>query len=137
MQTFHTPTPPELEIRVPVGKIDVETIDGEESTVTVEGSDKLVDQTAIELVGNRLSVKFRKKLFWGSDFGRTHLDVRVRVPHSTAVLISTASVARWWPPAHQVRIPSATSSSSSSRRTRSQASISRYRSVSGAMQFQR
>jgi Toastrack DUF4097 len=91
VQTFHTPTPPELEIRVPVGRIDIETIDGEESTVSVEGADKLVEQTAIELIGNRLSVKFRKKLFWGADFGRTHLDVRVRVPHSTAVLISTAS----------------------------------------------
>ncbi|HEY2543085.1 MAG TPA: DUF4097 family beta strand repeat-containing protein [Gaiellaceae bacterium] len=98
VHTFHTPEPVELEVKVPAGDIDVETVDGDESTVVVEGSDKLVEQTSVELVGNRLVVELRSKGAFGISisigdfsFGGTRLRIRVRVPHASRAALSTAA----------------------------------------------
>jgi hypothetical protein len=50
-QRFTTPKPVRLEVKIPVGDLDVTTIDGDESTVTLQGSEKLVSATTAELVG--------------------------------------------------------------------------------------
>jgi DUF4097 and DUF4098 domain-containing protein YvlB len=97
--TFHTPEPLDLEISIPSGAIEVETVDGDESTVIVEGSDKLVDQTRVELVGNRLVVEldggkspFGITIAIGEfTIGRSPLRVRARVPHASRAELSTAS----------------------------------------------
>ena len=98
VHTFHTPAPVELEVKVPIGEIEVETVDGEESTVVVEGSEKLVEQTNVELVGNRLVVEMRNKGAFGItisigdfSFGGSQISVRVRVPHGSRTEISTAA----------------------------------------------
>jgi hypothetical protein len=96
---FHTPDPVEIEIKVPVGDVDVETIDGDESVITVEGSEKMLEQTVVEQQGRRIVVELRgKKAFgvtimigdisWGSG-GR--LRVRARVPHGSQALFATAA----------------------------------------------
>ena len=38
---FHTPEPVELEIKVPIGDIDIETVDGDESFISLDGDEKL------------------------------------------------------------------------------------------------
>lgn len=98
VHTFHTPQPVDLEVKVPAGDIEVETVDGDESTVVVEGSDRLVEQTRVELVGNRLVVEFRGKGAFGItisigdfSFGDSKLHIRVRVPHSSRAEVSTAA----------------------------------------------
>jgi hypothetical protein len=96
---FHTPDPVEIEIKVPVGDVDVETIDGDESVITVEGSEKMLEQTVVEQQGRRLVVELRGKkpfgltimigdLSWGSG---GHLRVRARVPHGSQALFATAA----------------------------------------------
>jgi hypothetical protein len=96
---FHTPEPIEIEIKVPVGDVDVETIDGEESLITVEGTEKMLDQLIVEQQGRRIVVELRGKkpfgvtimigdLTWGSG-GR--LRVRARVPHGSQALLATAA----------------------------------------------
>jgi len=52
-QHFVTPRPVRLEIKIAAGDIQVATVDGDEATVTLEGSPKIVDAARVELVGDR------------------------------------------------------------------------------------
>jgi hypothetical protein len=96
---FHTPEPVELEVKVPVGDVEVETIDGDESLVTLEGSEKVLEHFIVEQHGRRIVVEMKGKkslgitiqigdLTWGSG-GR--LKVRVRVPHGSRAELATAA----------------------------------------------
>jgi hypothetical protein len=91
-QCFATPRPVRLEVRIAIADVDVATVDGGESTVTVEGSQRFVDATKVELVGDRLVVAPQRKTFTRA-FGRLDgsLRIRARVPHHTRVEIVTAS----------------------------------------------
>jgi DUF4097 and DUF4098 domain-containing protein YvlB len=92
MQRFATPRPVRLEVNVPVADVEVATVDGDESTVTLEASPKLVDTTRVELSGDRLVVEHQRKTFT-SFFSRFDgsLHVRAHVPHHSRVEIVTAS----------------------------------------------
>jgi DUF4097 and DUF4098 domain-containing protein YvlB len=91
-QRFATPRPVRLEVKLPVAHVDVETVDGGESTITLDGSQKLIDATKVQLAGDRLIVEEDRKTFTRF-FGRFDgsLHVRARVPHHTRVEIVTAS----------------------------------------------
>jgi DUF4097 and DUF4098 domain-containing protein YvlB len=99
LHTFHTPQPVELELTIPAGEIEVETADVDESTVTLEGDERLVDQTVVELAGNTLRVEleggkgpFGISIALGSfTIGRASLRIHVRVPHDSRVELSTAA----------------------------------------------
>lgn len=94
---FDTPTPVELEVSLPAGEIAVETVAGGESTIEIDGSEQLVDQTSVELVGNRLTVKLRSKTTFGLPFsirdfgGGSRLSIRATVPHASAADVSSAA----------------------------------------------
>src|SRR6266516_288497 len=95
---FHTPEPVDLEVKIPAGEIKVETVDGDESLVIVEGSERLVEQTQVELHGRNLVVEFRGKGVFGISisigdfgFGNGRLSVRVQVPHGSGAALETAS----------------------------------------------
>jgi DUF4097 and DUF4098 domain-containing protein YvlB len=95
---FHTPDGVELDVTVPSGAIDVETVDGEESVVVLEGDERLIDQTHVELHGRRLVVSFRGRKPFGItiaigdfSFGSARLRVRTSVPHGADVKLATAS----------------------------------------------
>jgi DUF4097 and DUF4098 domain-containing protein YvlB len=95
---FHTPEPVDLEVKVPVGDIDVETVDGEESLVVVEGGERLVERTQVELQGRKLVVETRGKGGLGFSisigdfgFGNGRLNVRVQVPHGSGATLQTAA----------------------------------------------
>jgi len=97
-RTFHTPEPVDLEVKVPAGEVEIETVDGDESSVLLEGPDKLLEQTRVELVGNRLRIETETKGPFGLtiqigdwSFGRGGLNIRVRVPHASRAELNTAS----------------------------------------------
>lgn len=52
-ETFHTPRPLVLDVRLPRGDVEVETVDGDETTVSLEGrgerAAKQIEQTTIRL----------------------------------------------------------------------------------------
>jgi hypothetical protein len=91
-QQFTTPTPIRLEVTVAAGRLDVETVDGGESTVTIDGSKKALETMHVELVGDRLVIEQRRKSLLGFiDRLDDSLRVRASVPHGSAVQIVTAS----------------------------------------------
>lgn len=97
-QTFHTPLPLELEVAIPSGDIDIETTDGEESTVTVSGDEGLLAEVEVHQDGNRVVVAYRGKGKFGFSispftlvFGANDLRVRATVPHGARVKVKTAS----------------------------------------------
>ena len=91
-QRFNTPRPVRLEVTVAAGDVRVATVDGDESTVSLDGSPQLVDATRVELVGDRLVIQQRRKSRF-SFFERSDepLHVEARVPHGSRVEIVTAS----------------------------------------------
>jgi putative adhesin len=91
-QRFPTTGPVRLEIKVPVGDIEIATTEAAESTVSLTGSQRLVDATTVELVGDRLVVEHQRKRFPGF-FERYDgsLRVQARVPERSRVEIVTAS----------------------------------------------
>jgi DUF4097 and DUF4098 domain-containing protein YvlB len=96
--TFHTPEPIELDVQVTIGDLDVETIDGAESFVTVTGSEKTLAQMRVELEGRRLVVEMKGKHAFGIsisigdfNFGSTELHVKAKVPHGSSAAIKTAT----------------------------------------------
>jgi DUF4097 and DUF4098 domain-containing protein YvlB len=97
-QSFHTPLPLELEVSIPAGDIDVETVDGEESSLLVDGNEELLENVEIRHDGNRLVVATRGKskfgfvLAFGSQvFGNAGLRVQARVPHGARLKVKTSS----------------------------------------------
>jgi len=96
-RTFHTPLPLELEVGIPSGDIEVETTEGEESNITVDGDERLLEEVEIRHDGDRLLVAYRGKGKFGFSlsplslvFG-SELRVRATVPHGGSVKVKTAS----------------------------------------------
>ncbi len=91
-QTFTTPLPLDLDVAIPSGAIEIETVDGEESHVTVDGDERLLADVELRQEGRRIVVAYRGKGKFGFSFsGRNGLIVRATVPHGTNVKIKAAS----------------------------------------------
>jgi putative adhesin len=96
--TFQTPLPLTLEVSIPSGDIDVETTHEEETKLTIDGDERLLELVEVHHSGNRVSVSLRGKNKLGFafslgsiSFGDDGLRVRARVPHGAAVRTKTAS----------------------------------------------
>jgi hypothetical protein len=94
-QTFPTPLPVTLEVTVPSGDIDVESVDGSETSLAVSGDERLLEHLEVRHDGDRVVVEMRKKggfsFSLGSLFGVDGLRVQARVPHGAGVKVKTAS----------------------------------------------
>ena len=91
-QTFNTPLPLDLEVGIPSGDIEIETADGEESRVTVDGDERLLADVEIRQDGGRIVVEHRGKMkFSFGLFSSNGLTVRATIPHGANVKVKTAS----------------------------------------------
>ncbi len=97
-QSFHTPLPATLEVSVPSGDITVETVDGEETSVVVDGDERMLEHVEVRQDGSRVVVALRGKNKLGFSFsigsivfGDEGLRVHARVPHDAGVRVKTAS----------------------------------------------
>jgi DUF4097 and DUF4098 domain-containing protein YvlB len=95
---FHTPEPIELEIKIPAGDIDIETVEGDESFVSVDGLEKLLELTEVRQEGRRIVVELKGKKPFGLtisigdfSFGPGGLRVRARVPRGSTTNLQTVS----------------------------------------------
>lgn len=97
---FHTPGPIEVDVRIPAGEIVIETGDGDESVVTLEGSERTLEQAIVDFDGERIVVSMKNKrgfgfaieigdISFGSSGGK--LRVHATVPHGSHATIATAA----------------------------------------------
>ena len=94
-QRFATPCPVRLELKVAVSDVDVATIDGGESIVTLSGPAKLVEATTVELIGDRLVVAQPRKGFrLLGPFHGSALKIQARVPEHSRIDIATVGDAK-------------------------------------------
>src|SRR5262249_31401320 len=82
-------------VEIPSGDIEIETAEGEESRVTVDGDERLLADVEIRQDGNRVVVSYRGKgsfgFSFGSFFGRDDLRVRASIPHAASGAGKTVS----------------------------------------------
>lgn len=96
-QTFHTPLPLNLEVTIPSGDIEVETVEGEESRVTVDGDERLLAEVEIRQDGNHLAISYRGKAKFGFSLTPfavvwdSSLKIRASLPHGAGLKVKTAS----------------------------------------------
>jgi hypothetical protein len=91
-RSFVTPQPLGVEIKVAAGTVHLRTVDGDQSTVTVDGPPNQVDAAVVELVGRRLIVEQRRTARWAFfDWGEGALHIEIKVPHGSTVELATAS----------------------------------------------
>jgi DUF4097 and DUF4098 domain-containing protein YvlB len=88
-QEFQTPEPPELVVRIPAGRIEVETADTAETVVEVEALRGDDENIRVEQRGRQIVIEARRK---GLGFLRgEEYDVRVRAPHRSALEVETGA----------------------------------------------
>ena len=101
-ETFNTPGPLTLDLRVPSGEIALESVDGEETIVEIDASSSnddvrsIVEEARIELRqrGDRQELLVdvpRKRRGLGAIFDRADFRLHVTAPHGADVHVSTAS----------------------------------------------
>jgi DUF4097 and DUF4098 domain-containing protein YvlB len=94
--TFDTSLPVTLEVTIPSGDIDVESADGEQTYLTVDGDERMLEHVEVRHDGGKVVVTVRDKAKFGISlgslvFGNGGLQVRARVPHGASVKVKTAS----------------------------------------------
>ena len=93
-ETFDTPGPLELNVRVPSGDVDLETAEGTESVVEISASPEIEEEARVELHskrdGHELSVVIEKRSGLFRAF-RDDVRVRIKTPPGADVELSTAS----------------------------------------------
>jgi hypothetical protein len=95
--TFPTPLPVTLDVSIPSGTIEVETVDGEQTSLVVDGDERMLEHVDVHHEGSRVVVKLRDKsklgfsFSLGSVFGSGGIRVEARVPHGAGVRVKTAS----------------------------------------------
>ena len=93
-ETFDTPGPLELNVRVPSGDVHLETVEGTETVVEISASPEIEEEARIELhpkrEGHELSVVIEKKSGFFRPF-REDVRVRISAPPGADVELSTAS----------------------------------------------
>lgn len=92
VQQFNTPSPVRLEIKLAAADVRIKAEDGKQSSVNLEGPERLLESVHTELVGDRLLIEQRRKA-WAGWFGPSHgeLRVEVSVPTSSRVKVQSAS----------------------------------------------
>ena len=93
-ETFDTPGPLELNVRVPIGDVDLETVEGNETVVEISASPEIEEAARIELRpkrdGHELSVVIEKRSGFLRSF-REDVRVQISSPPGADVDLSTAS----------------------------------------------
>jgi DUF4097 and DUF4098 domain-containing protein YvlB len=90
VESFHTPGDAALRIRVPAGRVDIETVEGEETRVELSNDPAVEDAATIRGRGSEVTVEIDEKRMLG--FIRTAPDVRIHITCPLRAEIDVKSV---------------------------------------------
>jgi hypothetical protein len=100
-KTFETPVPPTLDLSIPQGSVDIETVEGTQTHVELDCTDESgLDDAVVELRGNTVVVDIERRRLLGGminisigDFsiGGRRYTLRVSCPHASTLDVRTAS----------------------------------------------
>lgn len=93
VETFSTPGPVQLDVRVPAGSVTIATVDGEETRVeleSVDGDASVEDEAVVEERDGRVTVALEERRIL---FVKTAPQVRVRIscPHDAELSVKTVA----------------------------------------------
>jgi DUF4097 and DUF4098 domain-containing protein YvlB len=88
-ESHDTPGPVELEVRIPAGTIEIETVDGHTTEIDVDEDDVRIDVRPRSGGGHRIVIDQRPKKAFG---WRTHeVNARIEIPHGAVLRGETGS----------------------------------------------
>ncbi|HEV8249945.1 MAG TPA: DUF4097 family beta strand repeat-containing protein [Gaiellaceae bacterium] len=90
-ETFQTPGDASLRIRVPAGRIDIETAEGEETRVELSSDPAVEDAAVIRARGSEVTVEIDEKRVWGFIRSAPEVDVRVVCPPRARLEVKSVS----------------------------------------------
>jgi len=90
VETFHTPGDAALRIRVPSGRVDIETVEGEETRVELSSDPAVEDAATIRARGSEVTVEIDEKRMFG--FIRTSPDVKIHITCPVRAEVDVKSV---------------------------------------------
>jgi DUF4097 and DUF4098 domain-containing protein YvlB len=88
-ETFPTPDPIRVDVRVPTGIVEVDAADVAETLVDVDASAELLERTTVELRGDELRVEVRERNGFFLSFSRETIRVRVRCPEGSTLAVAS------------------------------------------------
>jgi DUF4097 and DUF4098 domain-containing protein YvlB len=94
--TFETPGELTLDVRMPQGRVQIETHDGTTTEVVLDAGEgdyaaELLESSRIEQRGDEVIVSVREKKRFGLAFHSVGVDVQIRAPHGARLRLDTAS----------------------------------------------
>jgi hypothetical protein len=93
-ETFETPGPLRIRVEIPMGDVELATVDGTTTEVELDGRDELVEEAHVDLrpkgEGHELVVQTHPRSGFRI-FRRAEVDVRITAPHGADVEVSAAS----------------------------------------------
>jgi DUF4097 and DUF4098 domain-containing protein YvlB len=90
-ETFHTPGEASLRIRVPAGRIDIETVEGDETRVELSSDPAVEGAATIQSRGSEVTVEIDEKRLFGFIRTAPDVDVRITCPPGTRIEVKTVS----------------------------------------------
>jgi hypothetical protein len=90
-ESFDTPSPLRLDLRIPAGRIDVEAAQTATTRVRLDGPDDLAERATIELRGDELRVHVRDRTGFFLGFDREDYHLQVRCPEGSALRAASKS----------------------------------------------
>lgn len=83
VETFHTPGPVRLDVRIPVGRVDIDTVDGEETRVEIESEPEAEERATIKAYGSEVTVAIEEERFLVFFTKVPDAIVRITCPHGS------------------------------------------------------
>jgi DUF4097 and DUF4098 domain-containing protein YvlB len=90
-ETFHTPGDVAVRIRIPAGRVDIETVEGEETRVELSSDSTVEEAATVKARGSEVTVDIDEKRIFGFIRSAPDVDIRVTCPQGARIEVKSVS----------------------------------------------